>query len=82
MPEIKPNEVYTTQETQDLLKVSNSTLKRLIKSGLIKANKIGGQYRFLGHNLLQMFSPVIDERATQAYQKIKKAAKAKVKDWP
>src|SRR5206468_2980314 len=81
MPEIRPNEVYTSEETQVLLKVSNSTLKRLIKKGLLKANKLGGQYRFLGHDLLRMFSEDFDEKATQVYQKIKSSTREKVKDW-
>lgn len=81
MPEIKPNEVYTTAETQQLLKVSNSTIKRMLKSGLIRANKIGGQYRFLGHDLLRMFSSELDEKATVAYQKLKTKTREKVKDW-
>jgi len=81
MPEIKPNEVYTSGETEKLLKVSNSTLKRLVKHGLVKANKLGGQYRFLGHDLLNMFSPEVDQKATIAYQKIKRTAKEKVKNW-
>jgi len=33
--------------------------------------EIGGQYRIFGHELLRMLSPEIDEKATQAYQKIK-----------
>ena len=81
MAEIKPNEVYTTGETQELLKVSNSTLKRLIKKGLVRGAKIGGQYRFLGHDLLKIFSSEIDEKATQAYQKIKAETKKKIKNW-
>lgn len=81
MAEIKPNEVYTTEETQALLKVSNSTLKRLIKNGLLRANKIGGQYRIMGHELLRMLSPQVDQRATNLYQKIKVSAKEKTKDW-
>jgi excisionase family DNA binding protein len=81
MPEIKPNEVYTTQETEELLKVSNSTLKRLIKKGLLHANKIGGQYRIMGHELLRMLSPEIDEKATKAYQHLKSTAKRKVEKW-
>jgi len=44
--EIKPQAVYTTSETEKLLKISNSTMKRLLKSGLLKANKVGKQYRF------------------------------------
>jgi excisionase family DNA binding protein len=81
MAEIKPNEVYTTAETQELLKISSSTLKRLLKKGLLRANKIGGQYRILGHELLRMLSPKVDEQATRVYLKIKSKAVEKIKDW-
>lgn len=81
MAEIKPNEVYTTKETQELLKVSNSTMKRMLKSGLLRANKIGKQYRILGHEILTLVSPVLDERATHAYQSVKAKTRDKVKDW-
>lgn len=81
MPEIKANEVYTSGETEKLLKVSNSTLKRMVKKGLVKGAKIGGQYRFLGHDLLSMFSPQLDQKATIVYQKLKRGAREKVKDW-
>lgn len=81
MSEIKPNEVYTTVEAQKLLKVSNSTIKRLLKKGLIKANKIGKQYRILGHELLRLLSPVVDEKATNLYQKVKIKTIEATKDW-
>jgi excisionase family DNA binding protein len=81
MGEINPNEVYTTQETQDLLKISGSTMKRLLKKGLIKANKIGGQYRILGKEILKALSPTIERRAVSTYQKLKKKIKRKVKSW-
>lgn len=81
MSEIRPNEVYTTQEAQMLLKVSNSTIKRLLKKGLIKANKIGGQYRIWGHELLRVLSPEIDKKATGLYKNIKEKAIDMVKDW-
>ncbi|OIO19903.1 MAG: hypothetical protein COY69_00055 [Candidatus Magasanikbacteria bacterium CG_4_10_14_0_8_um_filter_32_14] len=81
MSEIKPNEVYTTVEAQDLLKVSASTMKRLLKKGLIRANKIGKQYRFLGHELLKMLSPEIDVKATDLYQKVKIETIKKTKSW-
>lgn len=81
MSEIKSNEVYTTQETQKLLKISNSTVKRLLKSGMLRANKIGGQYRILGHELLRMLSPKLDSGMTKAYQKVKIKAREKVRDW-
>lgn len=81
MTEIKPNEVYTTEETQDLLKVSNSTIKRMLKSGLLRANKVGKQYRILGHELLRLLSPEVENKAVDAYQKIKSKAREKVKGW-
>lgn len=81
MSEILPNEVYTTGEAEALLKVSNSTMKRLLKGGLIRANKIGGHYRILGHELLRILSPEVDRRATDAYQKVKAKTKEKTKNW-
>ncbi len=79
--EIKPNEVYTPAETEQLLKVSKSTIKRMLKSGLLQANKIGKQYRILGHELLKMLSPSIDKKATDIYQKVKMKTIEKTKDW-
>ena len=32
--EIKPNQIYTTEEAQEYLRVSNSTIKRLLKNGI------------------------------------------------
>lgn len=81
MSEIKPLEVYTTQEAQDLLKISSSTMKRLLKKGLIKANKIGKQYRILGHELLKLLSPSVDVKATNLYQKVKIKTIEKTKNW-
>ena len=81
MSEINPNEVYTTAEAEKLLKISNSTMKRLLKKGLIKANKIGKQYRILGHELLGLLSPNVDKKATDLYQKVKIKAINKTKDW-
>lgn len=81
MPEINPNEVYTTAETQKALKVSSSTVKRLLKKGIIRANKIGGQYRIMGKEILRVVSPKIERQAVSAYQKLKKEVKAKIKSW-
>lgn len=81
MSEIRPNEVYTTREAEDLLKISNSTMKRLLKQGLLRANKVGKQYRILGHELLRLVSPDVDKKATDAYQKVKKKAIEKTKYW-
>lgn len=81
MNEINPNEVYTTSETQNLLKISNSTMKRLLKRGLIKANKVGGQYRILGKEILKTVSPNVERKAVYAYQRLKKKVKRKIKNW-
>lgn len=81
MMEIQPNSVYTTEETQKILKISNSTIKRLIKKGLIRANKIGKQYRILGHELLRVLSPEIDKKATDLYQVVKIKTSEKIKKW-
>ncbi len=81
MSEINPNEVYTTSEAQMLLKISNSTMKRLLKKGMIRANKIGGQYRVMGKELLRLLSPAIERRAVMTYQRLKKKVKRKIKTW-
>jgi len=81
MLEIKPNSVYTTKEAEELLKVSNSTMKRLLKKGLICANKIGGQYRILGHELLRLLSPEVDSKISDKYGKLKRKLIEKTKDW-
>ena len=81
MLEIKPHAVYTTEESQTLLRISNSTMKRLLKKGLIRANKIGKQYRILGHELLRLLSTDADIKATEIYQKVKKETKKQVEKW-
>lgn len=81
MPEINQHEVYTTTEAQALLKVSNSTLKRLLKGGIIRANKVGGQYRILGKELLRTLSPSLERAAVSAYQDVKRKLKQKIKGW-
>lgn len=81
MEEIKQNAVYTTQETQDLLKISNSTIKRMLKTGLIKANKVGGQYRILGKEILRVVSPDLEKDATKSYLGLKKKIVEKINRW-
>ena len=71
-PEIKENAVYTHEETQQLLKVSESTLTRLIKKGLIRAAKVGKQYRILGKEILRVLSPEVEDRVGRAYNKARK----------
>lgn len=79
--EIKPNAVYTVNETQELLKVSNSTIKRMLKHGLIKANKVGKQYRILGIEILRLVSPQVEKKAVKSYLDIKKKVVDKINKW-
>ena len=81
MKEIKPNQVYTTKESQDFLKVSNSTIKRFLKKGVLKANKVGGRYRVLGRELLRLVSPKVEEKAVKAYQRLKQKTQKTIEKW-
>lgn len=79
--EIKSNAVYTTDETQRLLKISNSTIKRMLKKGLIRANKVGGQYRILGKEILRLVSPEIERKAIKSYLNIKRKVVDEINKW-
>ena len=79
--EIKQNAVYTTAETEKLLKISNSTIKRMLKKGLLKANKVGGQYRILGKEILRLVSPETEKKAINKYLDIKKKVVNKINKW-
>lgn len=79
--EIKPFAVYTTEETQKLLKISNSTIKRMLKKGILKANKVSGQYRILGKEILRLVSPEVEQKAIDSYLKIKKKVVDKINRW-
>ncbi len=79
--EIRPHEVYTTEESQRLLKISASTMKRLLKRGLIQANKVGGQYRFLGKELLRLVSPDLEKDAVRSYLSLKKKVVDEINTW-
>ena len=67
--EINEFEVYTPEETQKILKISQSTMMRLIKKGLIRSAKVGKQYRILGKDLLRMLSPEIEDQVGKMYNK-------------
>lgn len=78
---IKPNEVYTTEEAQSFLKVSESTIKRYLKKGIIRANKVGGRYKILGKELLRLVSPDVEVKAVNFYQRTKGKVKKKIEKW-
>jgi len=79
--EIKPNEIYTTKEAQSFLKVSDSTIKRMLKKGIIKAYKVGGQYRIWGSEILGLVSPKIESRVYQVYKKTRSKVKDTIEKW-
>lgn len=70
--EIKENEVYTVEEACKILKVSPSTVMRLIKKGLIKFAKVGRQYRILGKELIRVVSPKLEDAVGKAYNKARR----------
>lgn len=81
MEEIKPNQIYTTEETRDFLKISESTTKRLLKKGIIRAYKVGGQYRIWGSEILRLVSPKVESGVYDLYRKLKTKAKKKLEKW-
>ncbi|HRH22395.1 MAG TPA: helix-turn-helix domain-containing protein [Candidatus Paceibacterota bacterium] len=79
--EIKPNAVYTTEETRQVLRISDSTIKRLLKKGLLRANKVGGQYRIMGKEILRVVSPDLEKEAVKSYLSLKKKVIKKINKW-
>ena len=77
MEEINPKEIYTTKETQEFLKISSSTMKRLLKKGLIRAYRVGGTWRIWGSEILKLISPEVE---TRVYRKVYKPIKEKIKE--
>jgi len=81
MPEINPKEVYTTEETQKFLKISESTIKRLLKKGIIKAYKVGRQHRIWGDEILKLISPEVESKVYKAYDKARDKTRKTIEKW-
>jgi len=81
MSEINPKEIYTTKEAQDFLKVSPSTIKRMLKRGIIKAYKVGGTYRIWGSEILELVSPKLERKVYKAYRNIRDKARETIEKW-
>lgn len=79
--EVRPNAIYTTEETKNILKISTSTIKRMLKHGLIRANKVGGQYRILGKEILRLVSPSFEKKAEKHYAMLKKRIIKVINRW-
>lgn len=81
MDKIDPNKVYTPEEVRDFLKISESTMKRMIKNGIIKAYKVSGQYRIWGSEVLMLMSPQLESRIYRAYKKVRNKVRAFIDRW-
>lgn len=81
MNEVKPNKIYTTTETMNILRISKSTIKRWLKKGIIRANKIGGRYKILGSEILRLISPILEKDTRQAYRDLKEKTKKRIQSW-
>jgi excisionase family DNA binding protein len=67
---VDEQEVYTPQEAIAILKISDSTFRRLIKKGVLRAAKIGGQYRIMGKHILQLLNPSLPAKVKKAYKEV------------
>jgi len=79
--EIKPYKIYTPKEARDFLKVSESTMKRMLKTGIIKAYKVSGQYRIWGNEILMLVSPKLESRVYRAYFNLRNKIERIIKKW-
>ncbi|MFA5878086.1 MAG: helix-turn-helix domain-containing protein [Candidatus Staskawiczbacteria bacterium] len=79
--EIEPNKIYTPKEARDFLKISESTMKRMLRNGIIKAYKVSGQYRIWGDEILKLISPTFESRVFGVYKKVRTKTKEAIKKW-
>jgi excisionase family DNA binding protein len=79
--EISPEKIYTPKEARDFLKISESTMKRMIKSGVIGAYKVSGQYRIWGREILKLVSPEVVTSGEKVYLGIKEGVKKVIEKW-
>ena len=78
---IQPGKIYTPKEARDFLKVSESTMKRMLKGGIIEAYKVSGQYRIWGDEILKLVSPSLEKKVYTAYKDIREKTKETIKKW-
>ena len=79
--EIRPEKIYTPKEARDFLKVSESTMKRMLKNGIIKAYKVSGQYRIWGSEILLLVSPKLESGVYKVYKKIREKTRDTIEKW-
>lgn len=78
---INPEEVYTTTEVQNFLKISSSTMKRFLKKGVIKAYKVGKTYRIWGSEILKLLSPELESKVYKVYGKLRERTRKTIEEW-
>lgn len=78
---IELNKIYTPKETRDFLKISESTMKRMIRTGIIEAYKVSGQYRIWGREILRLVSPRAVIKGENAFLGMKKNFKRAIEKW-
>jgi excisionase family DNA binding protein len=78
---IQSHKVYTPKEARDFLKVSESTMKRMIKGGIIKAYRISGQYRIWGDEILKLVSPKAENKVRSLYHKVEDKVRKTIDKW-
>jgi excisionase family DNA binding protein len=64
--EIRPNAVYTLAEVCQLLRISDATARRQLKSGTLRSARVGRAYRVLGSQLLEALGSGQDPVAPRA----------------
>jgi len=79
--EIKPGKIYTTEEARSFLKISESTMKRMIKNGIITAYKVSGHYRIWGDEILRLVSPTFERKVYGTYKNLREKTKKIIKNW-
>lgn len=79
--EIKIGKIYTPKEARDFLKVSESTMKRMLKGGIIRAYKVSGQYRIWGDEILRLVSPRLESGVYKAYKSLRTKTKNIIERW-
>ena len=78
---IEKEKIYTPKEARDFLKVSESTMKRMLKGGVIKAYKVSGQYRIWGSEILILVSPKLESSVYKTYSKIRDNTRKTIEKW-
>jgi excisionase family DNA binding protein len=77
---IDENEVYTTKEVAELLKVSLPTIKRMLADGRLPSTRIGRQHRFLGRDILGILTSQSDLRTAVKSEEINEEINIKTEE--